>query len=82
MTEASPVVFSDGIVLTKNGVRMLLKTEGTEVEYMIWSADPLDYDSVVRDVDSVVKDTYICGFLLTVPPRSDVTLVTTLKRLD
>lgn len=82
VTEASPVVFSDGIVLTKNGVRMLLKTEGTEVEYMIWSADPLDYDSVVRDVDSVVKDTYICGFLLTVPPRSDVTLVTTLKRLD
>ena len=66
---------------TFNGVRMLLHTEGGPVEYRIWSSDPKDYDSPLREVDSPNPGTWICGYETRLEPGCAVTLVTTLKRL-
>jgi hypothetical protein len=81
VSEAEPALTSEGIVLSKNGVRMLLHTEGGPVEYRIWSSDPKDYDSPLREVDSPNPGTWICGYETRLEPGQSVTLVTTLKRL-
>ncbi len=81
VSEAEPALTSEGIVLSKNGVRMLLHTEGGPVEYRIWSSDPKDYDSPLREVDSPNPGTWICGYEARLEPGQSVTLVTTLKRL-
>ena len=82
VTEAVPEVTPDGIILEKNGIKMLLKTEGGKVNYCTWSSDPKDYDNPVKDFDEAVPDTYICGYTVEVPAASEMTLVTTLKKLN
>ena len=40
------------------------------------------YDNPVKDFDEAVPDTYICGYTVEVPAASEMTLVTTLKKLN
>ena len=82
VTEGKPEIAPEGIVLTKNGIRMLLKAEGAPVSYRIWSSDPQDYDSPLKHLDAPNPGTYICGYEIDLPAASEKTLVTTLKKLD
>jgi hypothetical protein len=82
VTEAAPEVTGDGIILEKNGIKMLLKTEGGKVNYCTWSSDPKDYDNPVKDFDEAVPGTYICGYTVEVPASAEMALVTTLKKLN
>lgn len=81
VTEAVPEITADGIILEKNGIKMLLKTEGGKVNYRTWSSDPKDYDNPVKDFDEAVPGTYICGYEVEVPAAVEMSLVTTLKKL-
>lgn len=80
VTEAVPEVTQEGILLTKNGITMLLSTSGAEVNYRTWSSDPQDYDSVLKHLDAPNEGTYICGYEVEIPAGEAVPLVTTLKR--
>ena len=81
VTEGKPEVTSDGIVLEKNGVRMLLRTEGAEVNYKVWSSDPKDYDNLLNHVEPQVSGVYICGYETDIAPSAEVALVTSLRRI-
>lgn len=82
VSEAVPMVTEEGIVLEKNGIKMILKTEGADVTYKQWSSDPKDYDNPLNTFDKAVPDTYICGFETEIPAAAEVSLVTTMKKLD
>ena len=59
---------------------MLLKAEGAEVTYRVWSTNPKDYDSPLKDIDVHYKDLYICGYEIDIPAAVEVTIITTLKK--
>ena len=80
VTEGEPQITDEGIVLRKNGVEMLLKAEGAEVTYRVWSTNPKDYDSPLKDIDVHYKDLYICGYEIDIPAAVEVTIITTLKK--
>ena len=82
VTEGEPEITDEGIVLRKNGVEMLLKSEGHDVVYHIWSTDPKDYDSPLKDIDVHYKDLYMCGYEADLPAAAEVTIVTTLKKIN
>ena len=82
VTEAVPEITSDGIVLEQKGMKMLLKTEGGKVSYRIWSSDPKDYDNPVKEFDEAVPGVHICGYEVEVPASAEMSLVTTLKKID
>ena len=58
-----------GIRLTiGNKVRFLrADAKGARIEYKVWSADPKDYDSPLKEYERPVPDSYIVGFTATVP---------------
>ena len=60
---------------------MLLKTKGADVTYTIWPTDPKAYDSPLKDIDAYFKNTYICGYEVTVPAAEEISLVTTLEEV-
>ena len=80
VTEAEPEVTTDGIILKKKGITMLLKAEGAKVNYMTWSSDPKDYDSPIKHLDSSNPGTYICGYVIDIPAGEKYTIVVTLKK--
>ena len=80
VSKATPEITSDGIRLSRNGKTRLLKTEGANVTYMIWSSNPLDYDSPLKHLDAYDADSYICGYEIDIPAGTKYTLVTTLKK--
>ena len=80
VTEAEPEITPDGILLKKNGITMLLKTEGADVTYKTWSSNPKDYDSPLKDLDVHYPETHICGYEITIPASAELSLVTTLKK--
>ena len=82
VSQAEPELTEGGIVLSKDGVRMLLRTEGAPVEYRIWSSDPKTYDSPVAGVDAPNPGTWICGYETALDAGCSATLVTTLRRID
>ena len=81
MTEGEPEITPDGIILKKNGIAVLLKTNGAEVTYKVWPNDPKEYDSPLKDIDAYFKDIHICGYEVTVPAAGEVTAVTTLEEI-
>ena len=80
VSEAKPEITADGIVLNRNGISMLLKAEGADVTYRIWSSDPQDYDSPIKHLDKPNPGTYICGYEIDIPSGEKYTIVVTLKR--
>ena len=82
LTEAKPSITKDGIVLTRKGVKMLLKAEGAEVKYKIWSTDPQDYDSPLKHLDAPNKGTYLCGYEVSVPKSAEYEIIVTLQKTD
>lgn len=81
VSQAEPELTEGGIVLSKDGIRMLLRTEGAPVEYRIWSSDPKTYDSPVAGVDAPNPGTWMCGYETALDAGCSATLVTTLRRL-
>ena len=82
VSEADPRLTEEGIVLEKNGVRMLLRTAGGAVDYRIWPSDPTQYDSPLSHVDAPNPGTWICGYETRLPAGESRTLVTTLRRVN
>ena len=82
VTEAVPEITADGIVLEQKGMKMLLKTEGGNVTYRTWSSNPMDYDNPVKEFDEAVPGVHICGYEVEVPASAEMSLVTTLKKID
>ncbi len=82
VTEAEPTIIDGGILLSKEGVRLLLSCEGAPVKYFVRSGNPSDYDSPVAHIDSPNPGVSICGFELTLPPETSATLTTTLRKTD
>lgn len=80
VTEGEPQITSDGIILKKKGITMLLKAEGAKVNYMTWSSDPQDYDSPIKHLDDPNPGTYICGYEIDIPAGEKYTIVVTLKK--
>lgn len=81
VTEGEPQITTDGIILKKKGIRMLLKAEGADVSYRIWSSDPQDYESPIKHLDKPNPGTYICGYEIDIPAGEKYTIVVTLKRI-
>ena len=81
VSEAEPAMTDGGIVLEKNGVRMLLQTTGAAVDYRTWPSDPTQYDSPLSHVDAPNPGTWICGYEIQLPAGEARTLVTTLRRV-
>lgn len=80
MTEARPEIGPDGIILVKNGRKMILKAVGTEVEYTSWPTDPKAYPgNPVADFDEAPKGIACCGFTFRAPAGVDMRVVVTLK---
>ena len=80
-TYARPEVVQDGILLRQGGVTMKLSASGAPLEYHVWSADPSDYESPVKD-DEPDLDVYLCGFEFTVQKSQDLSILATLTRVD
>ena len=80
VTEGEPEITEDGILLRKKGVTMLLRTEGADVTYKIWSSDPRDYESPLKHLEDPIENIYICGYEVVVPAASQVDMITTLKQ--
>jgi hypothetical protein len=80
VTEAKPQITSDGIILKKKGITMLLKAEGADVTYRTWSSDPQDYDSPIKHLDKPNPGTYICGYEIDIPAGQKYNIVVTLKK--
>ena len=80
VTEGYPQIAEDGIILKKKGKTMLLKAEGADVKYRIWSSDPQDYDSPIKHLDAPNPGTYICGYEINIPAGEKHSIVVTLKR--
>lgn len=81
VTEAEPSLTPEGIVLERNGVRMLLQTAGASVSYRLWSSDPEDYDSPLPAADVPNPGLWICGYETLLQAGEERTLTTTLCRL-
>jgi hypothetical protein len=79
MTEGEPEITPDGIILKKNGIAVLLKTNGAEVTYKVWPNDPKEYDSPLKDIDAYFKDIHICGYEVDIPAGEELILITTVK---
>ena len=82
ISEGEPEITPEGILLKKNGITMLLRTEGADVTYRIWSSDPKDYDSPLKDIDVHYPDMHICGYEVNVPASAEMSLVTTMKKIN
>ena len=80
VTEGKPEIVDGGIILRKKGKKMLLKAEGADVTYRIWSSDPQDYDSPIKHLDYPNPDTYICGYEIDIPAATQYTVIVTLVR--
>jgi hypothetical protein len=80
-TYAKPEVVSDGILLRQGDVTMKLQAAGAPVGYRIWSSDPSDYDSPVKD-DEPDLDVYLCGFEFVVQKSQDLTILASLTKVD
>jgi hypothetical protein len=80
-TYAKPEVVSDGILLRQGDVTMKLQAAGVPVGYRIWSSDPSDYDSPVKD-DEPDLDVYLCGFEFEVQKSQDLTILATITKVD
>lgn len=78
VTGAVPELTENGIVLTSGKVKMLLKAEGADVAYKIWSADPQDYDSPIKHLEKPNPNTYICGYEIDIPMATEYTITITL----
>lgn len=81
VTEAEPTLTDGGIILERDGIRMLLQTQGAAVTYRTWSADPADYASPLAAADVPNPSRWLCGFETVLPPGTPVTLITTLTRI-
>ena len=82
VSEAAPTVVPGGILLEKDGYKMLLSCSGASVKYRTWPSDPLAYDSPVAHIDAPNPGTAICGFEFTLPAGSSVEICTTLKIIE
>ena len=82
VSQAEPTLTEEGIILSKNGISMLLRTEGAPVDYRIWSSDPKTYDSPVAGIDAPNPDSWICGYETSLDAGCSATLVTTLRRIQ
>jgi hypothetical protein len=58
---------------------MRLSTDAPESMCMIWSGDPKDYDTPVKDFDKKIKGVTICGFEFSIPRGEVYEIKTTLK---
>ena len=69
VTNGVPEVTRDGIRLTiGDKVRFLrAAAKGARIEYKVWSSDPKDYDSPLKEYERPIPGTYIVGFTATVP---------------
>lgn len=69
VTNGTPEVTEDGIRLTIGDKVRFLRAgaKGARIEYQVWSADPKDYDSPLKEYERPVPGTYIVGFTATVP---------------
>ena len=80
VTKATVTLESDGsIILTQSGQKMRLSTDAPESMCMIWSGDPKDYDTPVKDFDKKIKGVTICGFEFSIPRGEVYEIKTTLK---
>lgn len=81
VTEAEPQLTKKGIVLSKDGKKMLLSVKGQtgKVDYCQWSNDPSDYDSPTASFESKNGGIWIVGFTTDIPAGRTVTLITELK---
>ena len=82
VSDAKPSLTPEGIVLEKKGVKMLLKAEGADVRYMIWSSDPQAYDSPLRHLDAPNPNTYICGYEVDVPASVEYTIRISMNKVQ
>ncbi|MBQ7268314.1 MAG: glycoside hydrolase family 88 protein [Bacteroidales bacterium] len=80
VSEGEPELLSDGILLRKDGVTMKLQTSGAQVNYRIWPSDPSDFSNF--PFEETAPDTWICGFTVKLPKKSETTLLTTLRRVE
>lgn len=80
VSEGEPELLEDGILLRRDGVTMKLQTSGAKVNYKIWPTDPSDFSTF--PFEEPAPDTWICGFTVKLPKKSQTTLVTTLKRVE
>ena len=69
VTNGVPELTGDGIRLTIGDKVRFLRSDakGARIEYKVWSADPKDYDSPLKEYERPVPGTYIVGFTATVP---------------
>lgn len=69
VTNGAPEMTGDGIRLTIGDKVRFLRSDakGARIEYKVWSADPKDYDSPLKEYERPVPGTYIVGFTATVP---------------
>ncbi len=81
VTPAEAEVREDGILLKQNGVAVLLKAEGAEVSYHTWPSKPDPATSPVADFDPGTDNT-ICGFNFIVPSKEEITIRTTMTRVE
>lgn len=68
VTNGEPEITQDGIRLTiGDKVRILrVKAKRARIEYKVWSADPMDYDSPLKEYERTVPGTHLVGFTATV----------------
>ena len=79
---AEPVLESDGIVFSKQGMTMKLTVEGADVRFKTWSIDPKDYpDDPYMAYQSKPQGTYACGFEFVIPKNERRNLRVSLKQL-
>ena len=69
VTNGTPEMTGDGIRLTIGDKVRFLRAgaKGARIKYKVWSADPKDYDSPLKEYERPVPGTYIVGFTATVP---------------
>lgn len=85
-TLAKPEVTADGIILTKGGVKMLLKTDAPGVEYKTWPNDPGAYpETPVGKIEAEAKLVHpefsFAGFVFTLPAGASADVTTTFRKL-
>ena len=89
VTMATPEVTKDGdgILLTRNSKSRMLKVDGGNVTYRIWSSKLDDYDDVLRvngePIEAPIstdpaKYISICGYEIDIPAGEQFVLTTTL----
>jgi len=80
VTNGTPEVTEDGIRLTIGDKVRFLRAgaKGVRIEYKVWSSDPKDYDSPLKEYERPVPGTYIVGFTATVPAGGKARFMTVL----